>query len=184
MGSLLWDAGPPLCLRTNSVCLTPSPSVFGFTLSSRIRFGDTYDRSVTIGAWLSVVPGQQMHNQSINPSVPFATQLSIFVKGQVFVPPNPFSFGKHRDGIGLELAKFFAHSFAVITNINCKNPYCEAQPYARTIPAFRVSFTRRSRYMMPNDRNISLSFATRRRHGLIQTLQFALVAIGLGLPRK
>jgi hypothetical protein len=89
-----------------------------------------------------------MLNQSINPSISVATQLSIFVKGQVSVPPNPFSFSKHRDGIGLELAKFFAHGFAVITNINYENPYCEAQPYARTVPAFRVSFTRRLRYIL------------------------------------
>ena len=82
-----------------------------------------------------------MLNQSVNPSVPFATQLSIFVKGQVSVPPNPFSFSRCRDGTRLELAKFFAHGFAVVTNINCENPYCEAQPYARTIPVFRVSFT-------------------------------------------
>ena len=113
-----------------------------FALPLRIRFGDTYDRAVTIGTWLPVMPGQQMHNQSVNPSISLTTQLSIFVKGQVSVPPNPFGFGKRRDGIRVELAKFFAHGFAVITNNNCKNPYSPAQPYACTIPVFRVSFTR------------------------------------------
>jgi hypothetical protein len=57
------------------------------------------------------------------------------------VPPNPFRFSKRRDSIGLELAKFFAHDFAVITSSKYKNPYSAAQPYARTIPAFRLSFT-------------------------------------------
>ena len=109
--------------------------------SSRIRVGDTYDGSVTIGTWLSVMSGQKMLDQSVNPSISVAAQLSIFVKGHVSVPPNPFSFSKRRDGIGLELAKFFAHGFAAITNNNCKNPYSAAQPYARTIPAFRLSFT-------------------------------------------
>jgi hypothetical protein len=88
------------------------------------------------------MPGEQMLNQSVNPSVPFAAQLCIFVKGQVFIPPNPFSFGKSRNGASLELVKFFAHGFAVITNNNCKNPSSPAQPYACTIPVFRVSFTR------------------------------------------
>jgi hypothetical protein len=82
-----------------------------------------------------------MLNQSVNPSISAATQLSVFVKRQVSVPPNPFSFSKHRDGIGLELNKFFAHGFAIITSNNYKNPYSAAQPYARTIPAFRVLFT-------------------------------------------
>ena len=82
-----------------------------------------------------------MLNQNVNPSVSVAAQLSIFVKGQVSVPPNPFSFSKRRDGIGLELAKFFAHGFAVITSDNFRKPYSAAQPYARTIPAFRLSFT-------------------------------------------
>jgi hypothetical protein len=85
--------------------------------------------------------GQKMLDHSVNPSISVAAQLSIFVKGHVSVPPNPFSFSKRRDGIGLELAKFFAHGFAAITNNNCKNPYSAAQPYARTIPAFRLSFT-------------------------------------------
>src|ERR1700720_715214 len=83
-----------------------------------------------------------MLNQSVNPSVPFAAQLCIFVKGQVFMPPNPFGFGKRCNGASLELGKFFAHGFAVITNNNCRSPYSPAQPYACTIPAFRVSFTR------------------------------------------
>jgi hypothetical protein len=82
-----------------------------------------------------------MLNQSINPFVPFATQLSIFVKGHVSVPPNPFSFSKGRNGIRLKIAKFFAHGFFVITSDNYENPYCVAQPYAGTIPVFRVSFT-------------------------------------------
>ena len=81
-----------------------------------------------------------MHNQNVNSSVPFATQLRIFVKGQVPVSPNPFSFSKHRDGIGLELAKFLAHGFAIIGNSNCKKSYSGAQPYPRTILTFRVSF--------------------------------------------
>jgi hypothetical protein len=83
-----------------------------------------------------------MLNQSVNPSVPFAAQLCIFVKGQVFMPSNPFCFGKRRNSASLELAKFFAHGFAAITNNNCKNPCSPAQPYACTIPVFRVSFTR------------------------------------------
>jgi hypothetical protein len=82
-----------------------------------------------------------MLNQSVNPSISVAAQLSIFVKGQVSVPPNPFSFSKRRDGIGLELAKFFAHGFAVITSDNCKKSYSAVQSYARTILAFRLSFT-------------------------------------------
>jgi hypothetical protein len=82
-----------------------------------------------------------MLNQSVNPSVPFAAQLCIFVKGQVFMPSNPFGFGKRCNGASPELAKFFAHGFAVITNNNCKNPRSPAQPYACTIPVFRVSFT-------------------------------------------
>ena len=81
-----------------------------------------------------------MHNQSVNSSVPFAAQLRIFVKGQVSVSPNPFSFSKHRDGIGLELAKFLAHGFAIIGSSKCKKSYSAAQPYPRTILAFRVSF--------------------------------------------
>ena len=80
-----------------------------------------------------------MNNQSVNPSVPFATQLRIFAKGQVSVSPNPFSFSKHRDGIGLELAKFFAHGFAIITGNNCKNP-CPAgatvRPYYSRVSPF------------------------------------------------
>jgi len=43
------------------------------------------------------------------------TQLRIFVKGKVSIPPNPFGFGKRCDGIPLELAEFFAHRFLVIT---------------------------------------------------------------------
>jgi len=56
-----------------------------------------------------------MSDQSVNPSISFATQLSIFMKGQVSVPSNPFGFGKRRDDIRVELAKFFAHGFAAIT---------------------------------------------------------------------
>ena len=37
-----------------------------FILSSQFGLGDTYDRSVTIGARLSIMSGQQMPNQSIN----------------------------------------------------------------------------------------------------------------------
>jgi len=59
--------------------------------------------------------GQQMSNQRINPSVPFAAQISIFAKGKVSVPPKPFGFSKRRNGIRLELVKFFAHGFAVVT---------------------------------------------------------------------
>jgi len=88
-----------------------------------------------------------MHNQSVNSSVSRAAQLSIFLKGKVFAPPNPFSFSKRHDGIRLELAKFFAHGFAVITSNNCKRPCSPGQPYAGTIPAFRILFTRRLRYM-------------------------------------
>jgi hypothetical protein len=82
-----------------------------------------------------------MSNQSVNPSISLATQLSIFVKGKVSVPPNPFGFGKRRNGISLELAKFFAHRFAVITINNCSYQYSAPQPYPRTISEFRVSFT-------------------------------------------
>jgi len=42
------------------------------------------------------------------------------------MPSNPFGFGKRCNGASLELAKFFAHGFAVITNNNCKNPYSPA----------------------------------------------------------
>ena len=62
------------------------------------------------------MPDEQMLNQCINPLVSLATQLSIFLKGKVSLPPNPFSFSKCRDSIGLELIKFFAHGFAVITS--------------------------------------------------------------------
>jgi hypothetical protein len=82
-----------------------------------------------------------MSNQSVNASISFAAQLSIFVKGKVSVPPNAFGFGKRRDGICLEVAKFFAHGFAVITIDNCSYQYSAPQPYPRTISAFRVSFT-------------------------------------------
>ncbi len=82
-----------------------------------------------------------MSDQSVNPSISFATQLSIFVKRKVSVSPNPFGFGKRRDGIRLELAKFFAHGFAIITINNCSYQYSVPQPYPRTISAFRVSFT-------------------------------------------
>jgi hypothetical protein len=85
-----------------------------------------------------------MSNQSVNPSISFATQLSVFVKGKVSVPPKPFGSSKRSDGIRLELVKFFAHGFAVITNNNYQKLYPTAQPYAGTIPVFRVSFTRRS----------------------------------------
>jgi hypothetical protein len=56
-----------------------------------------------------------MLNQCVNPLVSLAVQLSVFVKAQVSLSPNPFSFSKRRDCISLELAKFFAHGFAVIT---------------------------------------------------------------------
>jgi hypothetical protein len=62
------------------------------------------------------MPDEQMLNQCINPLVSLATQFSIFLKGQVSQPPNPLSFSKRRDGMGLELIKFFAHGFAVITS--------------------------------------------------------------------
>ena len=52
-----------------------------------------------------------MLNQRINPPVSVTTQLSVFVKGQVSLSPNPFSFSKRRDGISVELIKFFAQSF-------------------------------------------------------------------------
>ncbi len=94
------------------------------------------------------MPGQQMLNQCVNPLVSLAAQLSVFVKAQVSLSPNLFSFSKRRDRISLELAKFFAHGFAVITSNNYKNPYSAAQPYPRTISAFRVSFTCRSRCML------------------------------------
>jgi hypothetical protein len=84
-----------------------------FTSSSRIRLGDPYDRSVTSGTWHSIVPDEQMLKQCVNPSVSLATQLNIFLKGKVSTPPNLFSFSKRRDGISLELVKFFAHCFAL-----------------------------------------------------------------------
>ncbi|MFY9733460.1 MAG: hypothetical protein WAK24_22850 [Candidatus Acidiferrales bacterium] len=91
------------------------------------------------------MPGQQMLNQCVNPLVSLAAQLSAFVKAQVSLSPNLFSFSKRRDGISLELAKFFAHGFAVMTSNNYQKLYSAAQPYAGTIPAFRVSFTLRLR---------------------------------------
>jgi hypothetical protein len=52
-----------------------------------------------------------MLNQCINPPVSVATQLSVFVKGHVSLSPNPFSFSKSRDGISIQLIKFFAQWF-------------------------------------------------------------------------
>jgi len=121
------------------MCTKPGiPGVCGSFHLHQFGLGVTYDRSVT----LSIMPGQQMPNQSVNSSISFATQLSIFVKRKVFIPPNPFGFGKRRNGTSLELAKFFAHGFAVITSNNYQKLYIPAQPYAGTIPAFRVSFSR------------------------------------------
>jgi hypothetical protein len=83
-----WRQSPifvDLLSRTGLGVAPPGSGATPFILrtypASRIRLRDTYDRSVTIGTWFSVMPGQQMHNQSVNSSVPFATQLSIFVKG-------------------------------------------------------------------------------------------------------
>jgi hypothetical protein len=52
-----------------------------------------------------------MLDQCINPPVPVATQLNVFVKGHVSLSPNPFSFRKSRDGISIQLIKFFAQWF-------------------------------------------------------------------------
>ena len=82
-----------------------------------------------------------MLKQYVNPSVSLTTQLSILLKGKVSVPANPSSFSKSREGISLELAKFFAHSFAVVTSRKCTDPQSAAQLYARTMVAFRILFT-------------------------------------------
>jgi hypothetical protein len=74
-----------------------------------------------------------MLNQCINPLVSLATQLSIFLERKVSLPPNPFSFSKRRDGISLELIKFFAHGFAVITSNKVRT---HAQRRNRTLVLF------------------------------------------------
>jgi hypothetical protein len=84
----------------------------------------TYDRSVTSGTWLSIVTDQQMLEQRVSPSVPFAAQLSVFLKGNVSISsPNPFSFSKRRDGISLEPIVFFTHRrYCVPSNHKCTSP--------------------------------------------------------------
>jgi hypothetical protein len=80
------------------------------------------------------MPDEQMLNQCINPLVSLATQLSIFLKGQVSQPPNPLSFSKRRDGIGVKLVKLFAHSFVVVVGNKCTDARSATQPCARTLP--------------------------------------------------
>jgi hypothetical protein len=57
------------------------------------------------------VTDQQMLKQRVSPSVRFAAQLSVFLKGNVSVSSNPFTFSKRRDGISPEPIEFFAHIF-------------------------------------------------------------------------
>jgi hypothetical protein len=105
-----------------------------------------------------------MHNQSVNSSVSRAAQLSIFLKGKVFAPPNPFSFSKRHDGIRLELAKFFAHGFAVITSNNCKSPCSPGATVRRYYSSVSCSI-RRLPYDVERSQE-SLSCATQRAEDL------------------
>jgi hypothetical protein len=71
-----------------------------------------------------------MLNQCINPPVSIATQLSVFVKGHVSLSPNPFSFSKSRDGISIQLIKFFAqwfrcHVFRLFSPCSCSHTFAD-----------------------------------------------------------
>ncbi len=67
-----------------------------------------------------------MLNQCVNPPVSVATQLSVFMKGQVSLSPNPFSFSKSRYGISIELIKFFAQWFRCHRDLMCRRTLCSA----------------------------------------------------------
>jgi hypothetical protein len=52
-----------------------------------------------------------MLEQRVSPSVRFAGQLSVFLKGNVPASPNPFGFSKRRERVSPEPIVFFAHPF-------------------------------------------------------------------------
>jgi hypothetical protein len=60
--------------------------------SSRLRRDGTDDGSAASRTWLSIVTDQQMLKERISPSVCFAAQLSVFLKGNVSFSADPFSF--------------------------------------------------------------------------------------------
>jgi hypothetical protein len=69
-----------------------------------------------------------MLEQHVSPSVRYAAQLSVFLKGNVSISsPNPFSLSNRRDGISLEPIVFFAYRrYCLPSNHKRMSPRCAA----------------------------------------------------------